>query len=232
MAACMSNSNSFWITFPKLLVASTVLLGSLHLCAAEEFPVVWTLNYNYTNWTVGKTFHVNDTIFFNYVAKTHDVEQVDRSSYDRCTNSTTYFNDESKGNTTIKLNSTGSHYFICTFPDHCSSFGMKLAVDVIAAAIAPSPAPASNEAPSPAPTPSSVGAPSPNTTPSPSTTPTPSQGSSSAPSPISTVPTSPGPPSPPSAQGPSGGSNIGSNLVKPASAAVWALVTVISVFLH
>eukprot|EP00249_Psilotum_nudum_P008809 c21518_g1_i2 orf=134-649(-) len=161
---------------------------------------------------------------FDYVAGSHDVVQVDKSGYDSCSDTTTYFDDNGKGNTTIKLNSTGSHYYICTVPQHCSPYGMKLAINVVAAATTPSSAPSSSKSPSPASSPSSGEAPSPTTS-------TPSPGSSTAPSPSTT--TSPVPPSPPSAEGPSGGSNSGSNLVKPTSTAVvLMLVTALSVFLH
>eukprot|EP00249_Psilotum_nudum_P010382 c22503_g1_i1 orf=139-717(-) len=130
---------------PSLLVLFCVVeleifLASLPFCVAEEFTVGgssgWTLNYNYSQWTAGKTFRVNDTLLFSYSANQHDVVQVDKTGYDGCTTSTTYFNDNGKGSTTVTLNGTGTYYYICTVPGHCSS-GMKVAVNVVTASSPP-----------------------------------------------------------------------------------------------
>ncbi|KAL8243164.1 hypothetical protein R6Q59_009422 [Mikania micrantha] len=89
---------------------------------------------------------------FNYDSS-HTVDEVTSGDYATCTvgNSIASYNS---GTTTISLNTTGSHYFICGVMGHCGG-GMKLTIDV-----------AGDGSPSAAPTSSSIAADSPTTTPS------------------------------------------------------------------
>lgn len=67
---------------------------------------------------------------FNYDSS-HTVDEVSSDDYTTCNvgNSIMSYNS---GTTTITLNTTGSHYFICGIVGHCS-VGMKLTVDVTGA---------------------------------------------------------------------------------------------------
>eukprot|EP00250_Pteridium_aquilinum_P000724 c10876_g1_i1 orf=162-743(+) len=104
----------------------------------------WTI-MSYDSWLSGKTFVVGDTLEFVYTSA-HDVVEVTESDYASCSggSNTVY----TSGNTTYTLNSTGTVYFICTVPTHCSN-GMKLAVPVEAASTSPStPTPSTPTTPS------------------------------------------------------------------------------------
>ncbi|KAH6825399.1 hypothetical protein C2S53_000971 [Perilla frutescens var. hirtella] len=157
----------------------------------------------YQTWARDKSFLVDDILVFNFTSGAHDVLRVTRAEFDSCNVSTTTTPPITTTPARITLTSAGEHYFICTFPQHCS-IGQKLAINVTGSGSAPAPAPSS-----PAPTPSSSPTPPPSSgdaTPPPSSgdaTPPPSSGDStppptstpSTPSPVTPLP----PPSPSSA---------------------------------
>ena len=66
---------------------------------------------------------------FNY-GSSHSVAEVSSSDYGTCSvaNSIASYNN---GPTTIALNTTGTHYFVCGVVGHCGS-GMKVSVPVTA----------------------------------------------------------------------------------------------------
>lgn len=102
---------------------------------------------------------------FKYTASQHNVVQyASKAEYDACAG--TAVQTWATGDDKITLNSTGTKYYICSFPGHCGQ-GMKVSVTVAAAATTPTVAPASP----------------PTTTPSPPppTTPSPPSGASSGP---------------------------------------------------
>ncbi|KAH6818454.1 hypothetical protein C2S51_002057 [Perilla frutescens var. frutescens] len=139
----------------------------------------------YQTWARDKSFLVDDILVFNFTSGDHDVLRVTRAEFDSCNVSTTTTPPITTTPARITLTSSGEHYFICTFPQHCS-IGQKLAINVTGSGSAPAPAPSS-----PAPTPSSSPTPPPSSgdaTPPPTSTP-------STPSPV----TPPSPPSPSSA---------------------------------
>ncbi|KAL6981346.1 hypothetical protein U1Q18_022975 [Sarracenia purpurea var. burkii] len=121
----------------------------------------WTQGVDYTTWTAGKTFYPNDTLLFTY-GSLHSVDQVSQSDYNGC-NTGNAIKSYSTGSTTIPLTTTGSTYYICGTPGHCSN-GMKLAITVSAA---------TTTTPSPPGTPPSTTTPSPSGTPPSTTTPSP-----------------------------------------------------------
>ncbi|KAL6006268.1 hypothetical protein ACLOJK_040314 [Asimina triloba] len=86
----------------------------------------------YTNWVSGKTFEVDDVLTFNFNAGDHDVVEVSKAEFDACTASNPIGDVIRSSPASITLDRPGSHYFICTFPQHCAA-GQKLAVDVVAA---------------------------------------------------------------------------------------------------
>ncbi|KAL1547945.1 uclacyanin 1-like [Salvia divinorum] len=143
----------------------------------------------YETWASDKTFMVGDILVFNFTNAAHNVLQVTRAEFDSCNVSTTTTPPITTSPARITLASRGEHYYMCTFPQHCS-IGQKLAINVTGNAVAaPAPAPSS-----PAPRPSSPATPSPS-----SATPPPSAGGPSTPA----TPSPLTPPPPSSAGGPS-----------------------------
>ncbi|KAI9094525.1 hypothetical protein K1719_026645 [Acacia pycnantha] len=134
----------------------------------------WSLSGDYATWATGKTFTVGDNLVFNYDSS-HGVDIVNDNDYSSCSSSNA-LKTYSGGNTKIALTTAGKMNFICPTPGHCSG-GMKLSVNVVAAASTPA-------------TPTT-----PSTPKSPSTPPTPS----------TTTPTTASSPPPPSGSGAVGG---------------------------
>nr|GEV28069.1 blue copper protein-like [Tanacetum cinerariifolium] len=89
----------------------------------------WSLSVDYSTWTSGKTFKVGDSLVFNY-GSSHSVAEVSSNDYDTCSvaNSIASYNN---GPTTVALNTTGTHYFVCGVVGHCGG-GMKVSVPVTA----------------------------------------------------------------------------------------------------
>ncbi|GLJ11999.1 hypothetical protein SUGI_0181740 [Cryptomeria japonica] len=166
-----------------MLVLGVSMAVALHCAAAATYTVggstgwaVPTANTLYTSWASSNTFKVGDSLVFNFATNAHDVRQVTKTNYDSC-NSTGALQTYATGPATVNLTASGPHYYLCSYPGHCSG-GQKLSITVSAASPSPSPSPAT----SPAPSPSSSSSP-PSATP----TPTPSPSSSSSPSPSSSA---------------------------------------------
>lgn len=96
----------------------------------------WTIpsetSLNYDHWASSRTFHVGDSLVFNYASDLHSVLQVTRSSYKEC-NITSPFTTNSDGKTIINLPHKGSYYFICGIPGHCQA-GQRFQLKVVDAA--------------------------------------------------------------------------------------------------
>ncbi|XWS72947.1 hypothetical protein CRYUN_Cryun02cG0083200 [Craigia yunnanensis] len=105
----------------------------------------------YQTWANGKTFMVGDILVFNYVTGTHDVAEVTREAYQPC-NTSNLLSNFTTGPTRITLRSPGEHFYICTFPGHCTA-GQKLAINVTGSSTATPPS--STTAPQSPTTPSS-----------------------------------------------------------------------------
>ncbi|WRX31844.1 Phytocyanin domain - like 10 [Theobroma cacao] len=82
----------------------------------------------YDNWTDDTNFVVGDILVFDFTTGQHDVARMTETAYDACTTTNAIFT-ETTGPARIRLNTTGEHYFICTFSNHCAS-GQKLKVEV------------------------------------------------------------------------------------------------------
>ncbi|XP_009386091.2 mavicyanin-like [Musa acuminata AAA Group] len=114
------------------VVALLVLLvAAAPAASATDYTVGdlqgWVSGVDYTAWASGKTFNVDETLFFQYNGL-HTLAEVGEADYKACSasNSIQTYTDQS---TKITLTRPGSRYFICGTPGHCSS-GMKLAVTV------------------------------------------------------------------------------------------------------
>ncbi|XP_071908679.1 uncharacterized protein [Coffea arabica] len=141
------------------LLVVAVLAAALQCSVAQRTHVVgdslgWTIPPGgavaYTTWAASQTFTVGDVLLFNFTTGSHDVAQVSRTSFDGC-NSASPISLVRNGPANVTLNTTGEHYYICTFSGHCNA-GMKLAINV-SAAPSTSPPP---QSPVPAPSPSST----------------------------------------------------------------------------
>ncbi|KAI8546434.1 hypothetical protein RHMOL_Rhmol07G0117000 [Rhododendron molle] len=119
----------------KILVALAIFALAFPSTLATQWIVGdsagWTnLNVNYTEWAVGKTFFVGDTLVFKYIPLTHNVIEVPVPDYVNCTipvGAKPLVTGEDK----IQLQTTGNHSYICGFPNHCAQ-GMKLLITVSA----------------------------------------------------------------------------------------------------
>ncbi|PIN07269.1 hypothetical protein CDL12_20163 [Handroanthus impetiginosus] len=160
------------------LILFCAIFGILmHSAAAQNVYVVgdglgWSVPPNsssYANWASGKTFTVGDILVFNFLTNQHDVIRVPQASYDACTQDNAIGSIITVGPANITLDSTGNHYYICTFGRHCQS-GQKLSITV-GSSNTPG-APQANPAPPTTPTTPSPASPQPdNCAPTPSTTP-------------------------------------------------------------
>lgn len=86
---------------------------------------------------------------FNFTTGAHTAAQVTKAAYDACT-TTKPIAIWTTGPASVKLNSTGPHYYLCTIPSHCNPLGQKVAITVVAAtATSPASAPSPTGAPAP-----------------------------------------------------------------------------------
>ncbi|KAL1310115.1 hypothetical protein HN51_052786 [Arachis hypogaea] len=120
------------MVFSKALVLALFLAMNMALPTIATVYTVgdtsgWATGGDYSTWASGKNFVVGDSLVFNY-GSGHTVDEVKESDYKSCSIGNSISTDSS-GATTIPLKTSGTHYFICSVPGHCSS-GMKLAVTV------------------------------------------------------------------------------------------------------
>ncbi|XBH57765.1 blue copper protein 1a [Aegilops tauschii subsp. strangulata] len=123
------------------VAAMAVLLGT---ASAVTYNVGdqggWTLSTDYSSWVSGKKFNVGDEIVFKYSTPTHDVVEVSKAGYDSCSIDGA-INTLASGNDVITLNATGTRYFICGVPNHCSptaAASMKVVINVASGSSSPS----------------------------------------------------------------------------------------------
>ncbi|KDP32428.1 hypothetical protein JCGZ_13353 [Jatropha curcas] len=106
---------------------------------------------HYASWASSHNFSTGDILMFNFVTGVHDVATVTMDAYDNC-NTANPLNIINNGPTNVTLNTTGMHYYICTFPGHCST-GQKLAVNVGGTSSSPPLPPGTTVTPPPPPPP-------------------------------------------------------------------------------
>ncbi|KAK6915045.1 Phytocyanin domain, partial [Dillenia turbinata] len=160
------------------IFATLLVVGAVLQCAVAETTYVvgdslgWRVpsdTSTYSNWASGKTFLIGDILTFNFATNEHDVLEVKKESYDACTSTNAIGSTITTGPANVTLNSSGDHYYICTFGSHCQS-GQKLFITVYAPGSAPPSSPS---------TPSTPSSPSPSGTPQ-ACAPTPTGGSPSS----------------------------------------------------
>ncbi|KAJ9163087.1 hypothetical protein P3X46_022797 [Hevea brasiliensis] len=125
------------INMAILFASVAIVTAGLSVKGAEAAVFVvgdtfgWQIPTNstfYSSWASSHNFSVGDTLLFNFTTGVHDVANVTLDAYTNCnaSNTLTVINT---GPANVPLTATGMHYYICTFPGHCSS-GQKLAVNV------------------------------------------------------------------------------------------------------
>ncbi|BFG40118.1 hypothetical protein CerSpe_263920 [Prunus speciosa] len=152
----------------------------------------------YATWALNKTFTVGDVLVFTFSNGIHDVAEVTKANYDSCT-ATAPISLVTNSPANLTLNTSGEHYYICTFSGHCTA-GQKLSINVTGTS-SPAPAPStSSPPPSPSPSPpAAVPAPAPSTSspPPPAAVPAPAPSTSSPPPPAAVPAPAPSTSSPP-----------------------------------
>ncbi|XP_019168852.1 PREDICTED: umecyanin-like [Ipomoea nil] len=121
----------FIVVFGALAVASVLNYGEAQTVHAVGDTIGWIVPPGgaavYSNWTSADTFKVGDILVFNFITGRHDVLEVAKDSFDACTTDNAIGTSLTDGPAHVTLNSTGDHYYICTFGTHCK-LGQKLAV--------------------------------------------------------------------------------------------------------
>ncbi|KAI3820541.1 hypothetical protein L1987_08089 [Smallanthus sonchifolius] len=136
------------------IVAVLSLLVLIQKGDAYEFKVGgsgdWSLSASYDKWAEKNRFQVGDTLLFKYDGEKDSVLEVSKDDYDNC-NTENPIAKHDDGQTVIKLDRSGPHYFISGAADHCKN-SEKVVVVVMADRShksPPSPAPSGSEPPSP-----------------------------------------------------------------------------------
>ena len=73
---------------------------------------------------------------FNFGTNMHSVQKVPKEAFEVCDGHNTTHYVITTGPTTLKLDTAGMHYFICTVGNHCFE-GQKLAVNVTVTVVPP-----------------------------------------------------------------------------------------------
>ncbi|XP_021900037.1 mavicyanin-like [Carica papaya] len=87
----------------------------------------WSPAADYQKWASSNTFHVGDTLVFEYNKQLHNVKQVKREDFESC-NAASPIATYTTGSDSISLKSRGDYYF-CGFAGHCQA-GQKVHVKV------------------------------------------------------------------------------------------------------
>ncbi|CAL9231658.1 unnamed protein product [Arabidopsis halleri] len=117
------------------IVALACIVVMLRLSEAAVYKVGdsagWTTiaNVDYKLWASTKTFHIGDTVLFEYNPQFHNVMRVTHPMYRSC-NTSKPISTFTTGNDSITLTNHGHHFFFCGVPGHCLA-GQKLDLNVL-----------------------------------------------------------------------------------------------------
>ncbi|XP_040382288.1 chemocyanin-like [Oryza brachyantha] len=146
------------------LLAAVAIMASAASAGGTSYTVgepggAWDLGTNLTAWAsaVDGDLHPGDQLVFRYDASAHDVVEVTLAGYRSCSAAASSAVSAAAlrtGSDAVRLDGTGTRYFICSVPGHCGA-GMKLRVRVVTDGAGcnsslPSLAPAPPGAPAPA----------------------------------------------------------------------------------
>ncbi|CAF2144483.1 hypothetical protein BRARA_B03593 [Brassica rapa] len=119
----------------RIVVALACIVVIIRLSEAAVYKVGdsagWTTiaNVDYKLWASTKTFHIGDTVLFEYNPQFHNVMRVTHAMYRSCNNSNP-ISTFTTGNDSVTLTNHGHHFFFCGVPGHCQA-GQKLDLNVI-----------------------------------------------------------------------------------------------------
>ncbi|XP_038899076.1 cucumber peeling cupredoxin-like [Benincasa hispida] len=120
------------------LVLGLIAVVFVHHPTAQTVRVVgdstgWTVPQGgaafYSDWASKNYFTIGDYLTFNFESNMHNVLKVPKESFDACNTYNAIGSLVTTGPTTVKLDTVGVHYFICTIDSHCVQ-GQKLSVTV------------------------------------------------------------------------------------------------------
>ncbi|CAH9141456.1 unnamed protein product, partial [Cuscuta epithymum] len=129
----------------KIMIFMVVLGSVIQYGGAQKVHVVgdnicWSIppsNDAYSNWASLNIFKVGDILEFDFKSGEHNVVEVSRDSFETCTTNIAINTPITNGPARLTLNSTGDHFYICSFETHCK-LGQKLAIIVVSDATPPS----------------------------------------------------------------------------------------------
>ncbi|CAH8272316.1 unnamed protein product [Arabidopsis lyrata] len=119
----------------RIVAALACMVVMLRLSEAAVYKVGdsagWTTiaNVDYKLWASTKTFHIGDTVLFEYNPQFHNVMRVTHPMYRSC-NTSKPISTFTTGNDSITLTNHGHHFFFCGVPGHCLA-GQKLDLNVL-----------------------------------------------------------------------------------------------------
>ncbi|KAK6137746.1 hypothetical protein DH2020_028498 [Rehmannia glutinosa] len=110
-----------------LLELSSGSYGLQHIVGDSIWSIPPTNDF-YTNWSSSNSFHIGDTLYFDFDSGLYDVIQVSRGEFDSCTGNQAFkaFMD---GPAIFALSRKGVFYFICNVSNYCD-LGQKVSVIV------------------------------------------------------------------------------------------------------
>ncbi|KAK1282369.1 hypothetical protein QJS10_CPB22g01106 [Acorus calamus] len=146
-----------WSVVVVVLMASiaSVFAATTHDVGGSTGWMIPSDSTTYTNWAAGQTFRVGDSLRFTFPTGSHNVMEVSKSDYDSCTTTAPIGGTKATSPAILSLSTAGMHYYICGFPQHCSS-GQKLSINVLSSTSS------SVQSPPPSTTPASGGPTSPS----------------------------------------------------------------------
>ncbi|PIA57013.1 hypothetical protein AQUCO_00600023v1 [Aquilegia coerulea] len=138
-----------------LLVVAVLLHGAIadtHVVLDNLGWIIPSSNGAYSTWATSNDFEIGDVLVFKFATGQHDVAEVTKANYDSC-NSASPLLSQTNGPANVTLQTSGDHYYICTFGTHCR-MGQKLAITVESSSDSPPPsntpsAPSQPSGPSP-----------------------------------------------------------------------------------
>ncbi|KAF6139138.1 hypothetical protein GIB67_009981 [Kingdonia uniflora] len=134
MASFSKKTMIFFMVVVGLLMQ--ISIGAVYKVGDDDG---WTAlgGVDYEGWAGSKTFHVGDTIVFEYSAERHNVLEVTKEAYESC-DATTPLATYATGKDSITIKKSGHHFFLCGVTGHCEA-GQKVDFNVVQAATASPP---------------------------------------------------------------------------------------------
>ncbi|KAM7258101.1 hypothetical protein ACFE04_013842 [Oxalis oulophora] len=131
----MSQLSKKFVLFIAFMSLFKVALSADYIVGDSEG---WTAmgGVDYKEWASQKSFHIGDTIEFQYNNHNHNVKQVTEEDFQQCSPASpigTY----TTGSDKIVLEKAEHYYFLCGYPGHCQA-GQKIDILVKPASSPPS----------------------------------------------------------------------------------------------